>query len=267
MDFIQGQKFKSLGVNFAPTEKKDGDYDGLKNGFNACALNDINIVYTHTIYAKELVETIKDIDSFFVVITHNADINFDLEIPDNILKWWSQNVNIEDPRIESLPIGLENDWWFSQLRKKEKMIAKLQESRILRNYVYMNFNVGTNPVKRTRPYELLRDKSWITVEMRTNGQMFDEYLDNIYNHEFVVCPEGNGMDTHRTWESLYMGTIPIEKRNLNNKFYNDLPICFVDDWEEVTRPFLESEHERIKSLVWNKSKLTFEYWKNRIYER
>ena len=93
---------------------------------------------------------------------------------------------------------------------------------------------------------------------------FDEYLDNIYNHKFVFSPEGNGMDTHRTWECLYVGTIPIERRNLNNRFYTDLPICFVDNWEDLTEEFLESEFIRIKSVhgIWKK--LTFEYWKNKI---
>ena len=36
-----------------------------------------------------------------------------------------------------------------------------------------------------------------------------------------------------------MGSIPIELRNLNNRFYIDLPICFVDDWKEVTESFLK----------------------------
>lgn len=267
MDFIQGQKFKALGVNFAPPEKKPGDYDGLRNNFDPSSLQDVNYVYTHTIYIPELIEAIRDIDSLFVLITHNGDINVDCEIPDNVLKWFSQNVNMENERMQSLPIGLENDWWFSQIKKKEKMIAKLQEERSFKNLAYMNFNIATNQSKRAKLSQMFMDKSWITTQMRTNGQMFDEYLDNIYNHKFVVCPEGNGMDTHRTWETLYMGTIPIEKRNLNNRFYIDLPICFVEDWEEVTESFLESEYVRIKSLIWNQSKLNFEYWKNRIYER
>jgi hypothetical protein len=97
-----------------------------------------------------------------------------------------------------------------------------------------------------------------------NGKNFDSYLDSIYNHKFVVSPQGNGIDTHRTWEPLYMGSIPIEKRNLNNRFYTDLPICFVDDWGQLTKNFLDSEFDRITSREWNLKMLTFEYWKNKI---
>ena len=61
-----------------------------------------------------------------------------------------------------------------------------------------------------------------------------------------------------------MGSIPIEKRNINNQFYTDLPICFVDDWKDITLEFLGSEYERIKKGTWNMKKLTFEYWRNKI---
>ncbi len=262
-DFIQGDKFKSLGANFAPEIKQPGDYDNLVNTFNG-----ERIVYTHSMYAKDLFEKIKNIKSEFVVITHNADINVDFAPPDNVIKWFSQNVNIIHDRVESIPIGLENDRWFVGVDKKNKMLAKLKEEHktiyeLTGNLVYMNFNVGTNVGKRAEPYKLFKGKTWVTVMMGENGQDFDKYIDNVYNHKFVLCPEGNGMDTHRTWETLYVGSIPIEKRNLNNRFYTDLPICFVDDWSQVTEKFLEDEYVRIKSLVWNHSKLEFGYWRNK----
>ena len=100
--------------------------------------------------------------------------------------------------------------------------------------------------------------------MGSNGRNFDEYLDNVYNHKFVICSEGNGIDTHRTWETLYSGSIPIEKINKNNRFFNDLPICFVNDWEEITDDFLNSEIDRINKNIFNIDKLNFSYWENKI---
>jgi hypothetical protein len=185
-------------------------------------------------------------------------------MPDNILKWYSQNVGIVNSRIESIPIGLENDRWFKGLHKKEKMLIKLSRPRLYKNQVYMNHNIETNPLKRQKPYDLLSGKSWVTVESGKNGHGFDEYLDDVYKHNFVICPEGNGMDTHRIWETLYMGSIPIEKRNINNQFYTDLPICFVNDWEDITLDFLEKEYVQIKGQEWNMEKLTFTYWQNKI---
>jgi hypothetical protein len=61
-----------------------------------------------------------------------------------------------------------------------------------------------------------------------------------------------------------MGTIPIQKRDLNNRFFTDLPICFVDQWTDVTKELLDKEYERISSRTWKMEMLTFAYWKNKI---
>ena len=52
--------------------------------------------------------------------------------------------------------------------------------------------------------------------------------------------------------------------NINNQFYTDLPICFVDDWSEVTEKFLFDEFKRMADVKWNLQKLNFDYWKNLI---
>ncbi|MHA1309193.1 MAG: hypothetical protein ACTSQN_18140, partial [Candidatus Heimdallarchaeota archaeon] len=151
-----------------------------------------------------------------------------------------------------------------KIRKKEKMLARLEKPKKHKNLAYMNHSIKTNPAERKDLYQMFKDKPWVTIDHGGNGHRFDEYIDNVYNHKFVFCPEGNGMDTHRTWETLYMGTIPIEKRNVNNQFYTNLPICFVDDWKQVTKTFLEKEYARIKSVAWNMEKLEFKYWKDKI---
>jgi len=61
-----------------------------------------------------------------------------------------------------------------------------------------------------------------------------------------------------------MGTIPIQKRDLNNRFFTDLPICFVDRWTDVTKELLDKEYERISSRTWKMEMLTFAYWENKI---
>lgn len=237
MDWIQGEKFMSLADN--------------KKIFY-CHTHDVSNIYSH-------------IPPYpYILITHNSDHKVDVEPPKNCIYWFTQNVNITDDRIESLPIGLENEKWFRNIGKKTKMYNLLQQSKTFKNLVYMNHNILTNPEKRTKPYQVLNNKSWVTIENGVNGHGFDEYIHDVYNHQFVICPEGNGIDTHRTWETFYMNSIPIEKRNINNQFYTDLPICFVDDWEEVTEEFLNSEYHRIKSSTWNIAKLTFTYWKEKI---
>lgn len=218
----------------------------------------------------------------FVLITHNGDGNittdpkrFDagtsndidinkIDLPDNLVRWFSQNVLVEHPKIESIPIGLENSIWFPQMEKERKILEKGKEKKEIKNILYINHNIRTNPKERLRPYELFKQAPWATCIYGGNGFGFDSYLESIGNHLFTLCPEGNGTDTHRTWEVLYAGGIPIEKRNKNNRFYVDLPICFVDSWEEITGSFLFRQWELIRSRDWNLEKLWFDYWEDRV---
>jgi len=267
MELITGEHFQNMAdFTFSPNAKASGDYNNLPNTlkidnlFNGCT------IYTHTVYAKELLKIIETINKRVIVITHNYDYNIDNSyiVPENIIMWFAQNVNTVNPKIQSIPIGLENRWWFIETNKKGKMLNKLTEPKIYKNLIYVNHAISTNPKERNLPYEILKDKPYATLKYGKNGSGFDEYLNDIYSHKFVVSPEGNGIDTHRTWECLYMNTIPIEKININNQFYTDLPICFVSSWEELTEDFLLSEYYRIKSKNWNLEKLNFEYWKEII---
>jgi hypothetical protein len=145
------------------------------------------------------------------------------------------------------------------------LLYKINENKNIKNVLYINHNIGNNIQQRLEPYQLFNKKTWCTLCCGKNGYNFEQYLDDIYNHMFVLCPEGVGIDTHRLWECLYMGTIPIEKINLNNRFYRDLPICFVNNWSDINENFLIQEYNRIKNKHdWNLDKLTFKYWENKI---
>jgi hypothetical protein len=259
-DFIVGEKFYTV-ADFIYSTDNIEDYNKLVSTFDITKLKELNIVYLHTMYKDYFFEMIKNLENKFIVVTHNSDMSADnVDIPKNVIKWYSQNVNVKDDRLESLPIGLENSRWFPEIKKQSKIIEKVRTAKNIRNLVYMSHNVNTNIKERTLVFNVLKDKKFVTNQS-TN---FDLYIDNIYNHKFVICPEGNGIDTHRTWETLYLGSIPIEKRNINNQYYTDLPICFVDNWEEVTEDFLNKEWERITQGSWNLAKLNFQYWKKRI---
>ena len=267
MDWIQGDKFIRIAdYSYSPQIKAMDDYDGLPNTLDINALEDYDIIYTHAIYVKALFRHIELINKKLIIITHNSDLNIDVSynLPDNVLVWHAQNVNVLNPRIKSIPIGLENDRWFSNVHKKEKMLDKLQNHRLYINLVYMNHNIRTNPSERQVLYDMFERERWVDSQRLVNGADFGSYINNIYNHKFVLCPPGNGIDTHRIWECLYMGTVPIVKWCPNWVFYDDLPILVVNDWEEVTEKFLSGAWDEIQKITWNRDKLNFEYWKNKI---
>jgi len=233
------------------------------------------VIYCETHKANELLSNPPKYD--FVLVTHNSDgkiLDFTKEtrwdsadfnkIPTNLVKWFGQNVGVKNDKIFSIPIGLENPKWFVNDKKIQNIEMFSKTENKYKNLLYLNFDVSTNPKERTEPINLFSNKKWVKITNGKNGKNFLEYIMDIKTHKFVLCPEGNGIDTHRTWETLYLGSIPIEKRNVNNSFYSDLPICFVDSWDEITEEFLYFEYERIKKTKWNMDKLKFSYWKELI---
>ena len=63
---------------------------------------------------------------------------------------------------------------------------------------------------------------------------YQSYLYLLSSYKFAICPEGNGLDTHRFWECLYLKTIPICLKNPITKYYSKLfPIYLLDDWNDL----------------------------------
>ncbi len=81
---------------------------------------------------------------------------------------------------------------------------------------------------------------------------------------FVLCPEGNGTDCHRTWEALYMGCVPIVTHSLLDPIFQDAPVLIIDDWHEVTKEFLEEKQKEMSSMQFDTEKLYADYWFNLI---
>ena len=67
--------------------------------------------------------------------------------------------------------------------------------------------------------------------IHNTGMGNDDYLRTLTRHQFVISPEGNGIDCHRHYEALMAGCIPIVERNdkLLEK-YGNCPILFTDDY-------------------------------------
>ena len=180
--------------------------------------------------------------------------------------WWA--VNSQSLKVNGLPLGITNDCDDSPIHRiygnTQIMKEVVEEPRMIKNRVYLNFSMHTHP-SRQHVYNLFCTKPWVTVGTPVNtmdGRK--EFLREVRNHEFVLCPRGNGVDTHRLWETLYMGSIPIVQRDIAHRGWEDLPIAWVDSWEEVTPEWLDAQLERIRSGTWAMEKLKASYWIDQI---
>ena len=67
-----------------------------------------------------------------------------------------------------------------------------------------NFNVRYKLLKK------FQSKNWADVD--TSKLSLDEYISKMNNYKYILCPWGNGIDTHRLWEVLlYIESIPVTK--------------------------------------------------------
>lgn len=93
-----------------------------------------------------------------------------------------------------------------------------------------------------------------------------DYLELMQTSKFVLCPSGLGWDTYRTSEALVLGTIPIletfYRKDGMFRAYDDLPVLWVDHYDNVTPALLEHEYPRILSRAreYTFEKLTNQWW-------
>jgi hypothetical protein len=187
----------------------------------------------------------------FVLLSHNSDTNVTKEyswLPECplLVHWFTQNLCDELPRTSFLPIGVANPTWS---HGNPEMIDCVRNSRPEKHcLIYTNFRVSTNPAKREICKQTLEE---FGVPFFPIVDPF-ENLKRVATSCFTICPEGNGIDTHRFWESLLMKSIPIVLRSpfterlhalgypcvlLNT--WNDLPSAHLIYTPEVFTPELE----------------------------
>ncbi|ACI64965.1 predicted protein [Thalassiosira pseudonana CCMP1335] len=110
------------------------------------------------------------------------------------------------------------------------------------------------------------------VIAKFNGTISNTYMDgtdywqHLQESKFILSPSGIGFDTYRTWDALTMGAIPVlETYYRNDGFYrifDDLPVLWVDHYDNVTPALLEEEYPKIiaKARSYNFEKLTIGWW-------
>ena len=181
-------------------------------------------------------------------------------------KWFAINVNRVDPNIVPVPIGVDTHSDLAVKNENEKILY--QVSRSQQSYTdtlaYMNFNVYTYPQERAILDLFFSEHSWVKSDVNQRVP-YETYCENLRSHKFTFCPRGNGPDTHRFWESIYLGSIPIVLDYPEmDTFFRKLPCVKVKSWFSVTQELLEIEYERISEIDYDFSIMRFSEWERKI---
>jgi len=251
--FVSGDAFRAYA---------DHAYDELTASFNPAEVTTGQTIFIKT---DRLEEFFRDVHPYiqypYIIISHNSDWAAPgsfapfLEDP-RIIAWFAQNYDgTHNPKMHPIPIGIANYMW---PHGHVQTIEKVQSKHLSKKYLcYLNIDVNTFQQERWPLYKQLSQASFCH---RTRKYDFEKYLSHTALSKFMVSPRGNGLDTHRLWEALYMGSIPIVKTSSLDSLYAELPVLIISDWTQVTESFLENAYEEFKRKNFSKDKISMDYW-------
>lgn len=221
------------------------------------------------------------------------------DVPKNVKYWFAQNNITGKKNIIPIPIGLCNGTpHFRSMHGLSSTISLDYNERLKniylnnnsspKNFLYLNYNL--HPSFRQQVTDKCKKHldSYITVDRKE--LMYDTYLQQILDHECMMCPVGVGVDCYRIYETLYCKRIPItinvsHLKDINYKtnfvfpnisyqendyplyteLYSKLPIVILNSIEELEDiDHLKKLVEEQKNKQWDRNLLDFNYWKQII---
>jgi len=223
-------RLKDLDIEFVRTN----EFNGNSNKVVISSAGDYGVHYKDRIEVKSHTSTIRVIE-------------------DNAKFWFSTNMNSELINHDILPLGVANDETIKHINRNLG-----QPKDIL---LYCNFNPNTNRELRPGIKQIFQHMSYC---LNKQYILDEHYFQHMACAKFVVCPEGNGIDTYRVWETLYSGGIPILQDSPFSRRVSQLfPALVMSDFEEIHKRFLIDKWEELKDKL-IPERLNFSWWHNRI---
>lgn len=265
---VYGQQIRTINLNDDKYFNYEVIHQNIKTSLiklKSFRLKENDVIYCNTELINFLFEDLKQARKFknIILITHDSDIPIGKKLfkkkPECISQWFAINVNFRHNQLKPIPIGIGGDYLDGHVTKNILEISR--EEDIKEEKLFLCFSDNTNYRKRSGLKKYFKNFTW--SEVVSGSLNTDEYINKIRNNKFVLCPEGNGMDTYRIWETLVLGSIPVAQ--YTPAFYNfkKFPIIFFSKKEEINLDMLKKQVKNIKS---DKDILTISYWRKEIYK-
>lgn len=190
------------------------------------------------------------------LVIHNSDETFE-EGHYDVLEPYIlsvEAVNCNSTRAIQLPLGFRDDQYTPHSVLDEVMNEGYVEKDIL---CLVNFLIATNNNERSDCLNYFKEQpfatlggDYFTYDKNKSLTHSDEetvkrrraYYRLLKRSKFVICPQGTGVDTHRLYEAIFFGAIPIVKTSFLDKLYmKSGKVVIVNDWSDVTFDFLLSK--------------------------
>lgn len=213
-------------------------------------LEEMLLLYRETISAK-------------VIICGNSDFEFHQlpnNIPVSIKGLFLQNSFISDnKKIYSIPIGIENlRWgvngnprllWKRSKRAQQKVLfGPFGRTHKIREEVANTFSSG--------------DTAWDFLGATRISPL--KYAWIARGYQFIAAVRGNGIDTHRHWETLYRGIAPIVMKDAWSESFTEsgIPFELINEWSqsEIHRILTKEKYIDLRHLPM----LWMPFWADKI---
>jgi hypothetical protein len=221
-----------------------------------------SIVYAKQDHTTNLFPQLGRRRARIVLVTAESDVSVGpcASRPAQVAAWFA--VNALGPAVQTLPLGLGNSYC-ERTVKADALAGALGTPK--EGLLYLNFRAETNPSVRVPLLEKFRSSGWDGAVTRQDPSGDPAaYTRSLASHRYVLCPGGNGTDTHRMWEALYAGAVPVVQRHPALDSFRDLPILFVDDLLALDKSLLEASYPGILQTSWNTDKMFLPYWRDRF---
>lgn len=206
----------------------------------------------------------------------NMNIENIINNSNSIIHWFCQNYDSfnHNNKITPIPIGIDyhtlqkkNHWWGSKMTaiNQEKELIEISKKnfndRMNKSFSFFHFRLfKRHGADRYKAIEVLKDKNFnMFLKQKMNRKNTWKICTNF---KFIISPHGNGLDCHRTYEAMILGSIPIVKSSSLDIIYKELPVIILNDWSDIN---IDNLVEQSNNII-NKSKklLTLEYWNKLI---
>lgn len=232
-------------------------------GDEVSKLKESKVLYCRSSELKSFLEEFNTLLTDKIIVSGGTDEDFlvnDLQVR-GIRRLYLQNSHFSDNRITfTLPIGIEDlSLAINGLPELLRARKDTKQKQIL---------IG--PFSRSHPVrdQIARDIS-PSKHVSTQQSLMSptRYAKVAYRHLLIACPRGNGEDTHRFWESLYRGSLPIVQGSAwsESLLQMGIPVIEIDSWTNenlervLERPDIKPIDPKSVPALWTN------YWIQEIF--
>jgi len=205
-------------------------------------------------------------------ISKSHDINYINRIcfSPSIVIWFTQNYDLdyESNFIIPIPLGLD----YHTLSQKNHVWGKKMtpvgqdftfqtkissfDNRKNETFSFFNFTMCTERTQDRHVAKKILLKKKFNTFMKHQMKR-EKTMELCSKYKFIISPHGNGLDCHRTYEAMCIGSIAVVKSSPLDLLYKDMPIVILREWKDINIDDLLEESISTNLLG---EKLELSYW-------